>query len=101
MTVVDPDHFVRDYIHQSDVLAVLRAAARVEQEGHRVLNVGAGAAISTRMLLHSLRIEESRVIVREGVPSVNWADVSLMADALGVVPNQLPTRAWEAVTLAG
>lgn len=101
VTVVDPDHFVRDYIHQSDVLAVLRAAARVEQEGHRVLNVGAGAAISTRMLLHSLQIEESRVIVREGVPSVNWADISLMADALGVVPNQLPTRAWESVTLAG
>ena len=72
MTVVGPDYFVRDYIHQSDVLAVLRAAARVEQEGHRVLNVGAGAAISTRMLLDSLQIEESRVNVREGVPSVNW-----------------------------
>ena len=101
VTVVGPDHFVRDYVHQSDVLAVLRAAARDEQEGHRVLNVGAGAAISTRMLLDSLQIEESRVNVREGVPSVNWADISLMAAALGVVPNQLPTRAWESVTPAG
>ncbi|MFB9642861.1 NAD-dependent epimerase/dehydratase family protein [Agromyces lapidis] len=100
VTVVAPDRFVRDYIHQSDVLAVLRAAVGAEHAGHRVLNVGAGAAISTRMLLAGLQIDDARVVEKDGGPSFNWADISLLLETLGVVPGQGPTRDWESATRA-
>lgn len=99
-TVLAPDHFVRDYIHQGDVVSVLRAAADAEHSGHRVINVGAGAAVSTRVLLDRLQVEDSRVIVKDGGPSTNWADVSRMVDELGVVPSRIPTLAWESATLS-
>lgn len=101
VTVIAADRFVRDYIHQSDIVAVLRAATRLEHGGHRVLNVGAGAAISTRMLLDSLQIDDAVVIERDGPTSVNWADISRMTEVLGVVPRHSPTRAWESTTLSG
>ncbi|MFF2370071.1 NAD-dependent epimerase/dehydratase family protein [Agromyces sp. NPDC058110] len=99
VTVVAPDHFIRDYIHQQDVSAVLLAATNSKHQGHRVLNVGAGAAVSTRMLLQSLRVDGSSYIERAGAPSSSWADVSRMRSELGVSPTPYPTLAWESAHL--
>ena len=94
LAVVAPDLFVRDYIHQDDVVAVLRAAIAHPETGFRVLNVGAGVPVSTAMLLDRLDIPESCVVEQAGEASTNWADISRLTAVLGVTPRAMPDRSW-------
>lgn len=89
-----PDRFIRDYIHQDDLVDVLGAAIEHRDAGARVVNVGAGAAVSTRMLLEGIRPDPAAVIEAPGEPSVNWADISAMVRLFGVRPRAVPDRSW-------
>lgn len=99
--LVSPDLFVRDYIHQSDVVRVILAAlTRWEGGGYRVVNVGAGVPVSTRMMLSSLRIEDEAWVEVAGKESSNWSDNSLMRRTFGIAAHAVPTRAWTWADLA-
>lgn len=100
VSLVAPDAFVRDYIHQSDVVRAMVAALASSGGGHRTVNVGSGVAVSTRMLLEVLGVDGERVVELPGEPDVNWADVSRMNRILGFAPQSTPGPAWTAVDLA-
>jgi nucleoside-diphosphate-sugar epimerase len=89
-----PDCFIRDYIHQDDLIEVFRAAIGLRIPGARVVNVGAGAAVSTRMLVDQIHPDRAAVVEMPGDPSVNWADISKMMDLFGVLPRAIPDRTW-------
>lgn len=100
VTVTAPDAFVRDYVHQSDAVAVLLAAVRRGPTGERaVYNVGAGVPVSTRSLLAGLSIDRARIIEVPGEPSVSWADISLLRARYGLTPRGMPGPAWNGSTL--
>lgn len=92
--LVRPDSFVRDYIHQADVVRVVQAALERAEAGHRVYNVGAGAPVTTRSLLESLRIAEDAWVEVEGNASISWCDNHALVRSLGVTPRAMPSRAW-------
>lgn len=89
-----PDHFVRDYIHQDDLVDVLRAAIGSRAPGAHVLNVGAGIAVSTRMLLEEFGTDPALVQEKAGEPNCNWADITRLVRVLGVTPRAVPDRTW-------
>lgn len=95
VTVVGPDRFVRDFIHQQDLVDVLRAALEVRAPGHRVVNVGAGVPVTTRMLLERIEPDPRAVIEVEGGLNANWADTSRMRQLFGVQPRAVPDRTWD------
>lgn len=97
--LMNPDEFVRDYIHQSDVVRVLLAAVDRPGRGFRIFNVGAGAAVSTSMLLAGLEIPAESWSEVEGEASVNWSDNSAMVNEFEVHPRVMPTRAWASANL--
>ena len=92
--LVSPDLFVRDYIHQSDVVRVILAALTRCEPGYRVVNVGAGVPVSTRTMLSSLSVETDAWVEAPGRESSNWSNNSLMRRSFGVMPHSVPTRAW-------
>lgn len=94
VTLLPIDSFVRDYIHQADVVRSILAAQDRPQRGFRILNVGAGKPVSTRLLLESLRVPEENWIAIEGRTSSSWADNSAAVEWLGVKPDAVPTAAW-------
>jgi nucleoside-diphosphate-sugar epimerase len=95
-----PDRFVRDYIHQSDAIVMIRRALSVLPSRHRVVNVGAGVAVSTRMLLANLAVAEDRVVEVEGAPSWSWADVTRADEVFGTRATAVPTPEWAEPSLA-
>ncbi|WP_417562184.1 NAD-dependent epimerase/dehydratase family protein [Microbacterium sp.] len=100
VSLVAPDEFVRDYVHQSDLVSLLMASIAARHRGYRVLNAGAGVAVPTRLLIDSLAVPASSFVEHSGPPSVNWADMAMAIETLGVTPHALPTRAWAAPTLS-
>ncbi|WP_400994000.1 NAD-dependent epimerase/dehydratase family protein [Agromyces sp. GXQ0307] len=90
-----PDRFIRDYIHQDDLVDVLCAAIDHSTTGARVVNVGAGVAVSTRTLLERIAPDPSAVVESPGEPSFNWADISAMTRLFGVRPRAVPDRTWD------
>lgn len=92
--VVAPDRFVRDYVHQSDVVRALLASIDRPARGYRVVNVGAGVPVSTRRLLGGLQISDEAWIEVDGDPSVNWSDNRALTSMLGVQPRTMPDRSW-------
>ncbi|WP_308493263.1 NAD-dependent epimerase/dehydratase family protein [Microbacterium terrisoli] len=100
VTLVGPDAFVRDYVHQSDVVALLVASLTASHAGYRVLNAGAGVAVSTRDLIQRLAVPSSSYVERSGGPSVCWADMTRADQVLGVTVQRFPTRGWAAPILA-
>jgi len=92
--LISPDVFVRDYIHQADVVRVIMAATARPSRGYRLFNVGAGVPVSTRLLLRSLGIVDEAWIGSAGGSSMNWADTSAMIRAFGIRPLAIPTPAW-------
>lgn len=94
-TLLHPDGFVRDYIHQSDVVTAVQRASEVHEPGCRVLNVGAGAPVSTRRLVESLGIDDDAWVEVPGSDTVSWADNGALIRALRVRPRALPTREWD------
>ncbi len=99
-TLIHPDGFVRDYIHQSDVVRVVERAVEAREPGCRVLNVGAGEPVSTRRLVESLAIDDSAWVEAPGTDTFSWADNSSLTREFGVTPRALPTREWDRPHLA-
>jgi UDP-glucose 4-epimerase len=99
VTLVGPDVFVRDYIHQSDLVALLVAATDWPGAGLRVLNVGAGLAISTCDLVKRLAVPSSSYIERSGPVTASWADMTRTVRELGVIPHAGPTPDWAMPTI--
>ncbi|MGF6821587.1 UDP-glucose 4-epimerase [Microbacterium sp. ZKA21] len=95
VSLSEPDRFVRDYIHQDDLVDLVRASLTVASTGFRVVNLGAGIAVSTRMLLDSIRPSPDGFVVAPGPASSNWADVSAMHALLGMRPRAIPDRSWD------
>lgn len=95
VTVIGPDRFTRDYIHQDDVIEVLRIALEQNEPGHRIVNVGAGVPVTTRMLLERLEVDPAAVIELPGEVNANWADNSKMLRLFGVQPRSVPDRSWD------
>lgn len=95
VTLSEPDRFVRDYIHQDDLVDLVRASLTVASIGYRAVNLGAGIAVSTRTLLESIRPSQDGFVVVPGPASSNWADVSVMHALLGVQPRAIPNRSWD------
>lgn len=93
--LTEPDSFVRDYLHQDDVVDLLRASLTVASPGYRVVNLGAGVAVSTRMLLNSIRPRPDSFVVASGPMSSSWADVSEMRSLFGIQPRAMPDRSWD------
>lgn len=101
VTLVTIDSFIRDYIHQSDVVRSILAAHDRARPGHRTLNVGAGVPISTRELLRSLRIADDRWTEVEGRASTSSADIGAAVQWLGLRPEAGPTPDWAREDLGG
>lgn len=99
VTLTAPDRFVRDYIHQSDIVRVVLAALSDDRPGYRVINVGAGSPVTTTDLVASLDVPPESWVEVDGNGSYNWADNSRLKATLGVTPHVLPTRAWAAPQL--
>ncbi len=77
--------FVRDYVHVSDVVAAIRAAASVSlPERHLVFNVGSGVALSNLDVVAALGGERLNTVVVEWPRSYSVADVSRARPVLGV-----------------
>lgn len=95
VTVVGPDRFIRDFIHQDDLVEVLRAALAQRWPGHRVVNVGAGVPVTTRMLLDRIGPDPRAVIEVGGELNANWADNTLMRELLNVRLRAVPDRSWD------
>ena len=93
--LTEPDRFIRDYLHQDDLVALLRASLTVASPGYRVVNLGAGVAVSTRMLLNSIQPRPDSVVVAPGPMSSSWADVSEMRTLFGIQPRTMPDRGWD------
>jgi UDP-glucose 4-epimerase len=78
--------FVRDYVHVSDVVAAIRAAALVSlPEPHVVLNVGTGVALSNVDMVAALGGDRLNTAVVDWPRSYSVADVSRAHAVLGVV----------------
>ncbi len=93
--IVAADAFVRDYIHQSDVVDVLAAATvRGAMGPQTVMNVAAGAPVSTRALISRLGVDPAGIIERPGDFSSNWADVERLTAAFGIRPRANPSPSW-------
>lgn len=95
VTVVGPDRFVRDFIHQEDLVDVLRAALEACPPGHRVVNVGAGVPVTTRVLLERIEPDPAAIVEVAGELNINWADISQMLRLFGVRPRAVPDRSWD------
>ncbi|MCH6231719.1 NAD-dependent epimerase/dehydratase family protein [Microbacterium sp. CFH 31415] len=93
-TLIRPDSYVRDYIHQADVVNIILAAMDDPEPGYHLLNVGAGQPIPTRSLLSSLDISDSAWVEVDGEESSNWCDNAPLVRSFGIAPRVLPTRAW-------
>jgi nucleoside-diphosphate-sugar epimerase len=89
-----PDAFVRDYIHQSDVVRVILAAVAYAEPGYRTVNVGAGAPVSTRTLLTTLTVSGDSWFEVPGRTSVSWSDTRDLVRRFGVNPSAVPNRGW-------
>jgi UDP-glucose 4-epimerase len=100
-SLIAPDRFQRDYVHQSDAIAILRSAFTARPERYQVLNVGAGVAVTTRALVEDLEIAEDRFIELPGGPNSSWADVTRMTAVLGIRPQSGPTVHWAEPVLPG
>lgn len=94
VALTEPDRFVRDYIHQSDAIAMIRSAMSTPVGGSHVLNLGSGVAVSTRMLLERLGITADRFVEAPGEPSWSWADVARAAEILGTRATASPDPRW-------
>ena len=95
-----PDTFIRDYIHQWDVIAAVRAAMATAA-GFRIINVGSGVPVSTNLLLELLGVHASHVVHVPGDGSASWADVSRIRSELRLEPQAPPSRDWALATLPG
>ncbi|MEV7608320.1 NAD-dependent epimerase/dehydratase family protein [Microbacterium sp. NPDC089320] len=95
------DSFVRDYIHQADVVRSILAAHERARPGYRTLNVGAGVPISTRQLLRSLDVSDDSWIEIDGPVSSSWADIAAAVRCLGVRPVAVPSPDWAGNDPAG
>ncbi len=93
-TLIRPDSYVRDYIHQEDLVNVILAAMDDPEPGYHLLNVGAGQPIPTRSLLRSLDIPDGAWVEVDGEDSRNWCDNTALVRRFGIAPRVLPTRAW-------
>lgn len=89
-----PDSFVRDYVHQSDVLSALLASIPDRSGEFRVLNVGAGVPVSSRALVDSLQVSSECWVEVPGQESVSWCDNTALIEAFGFTPSSMPTRNW-------
>lgn len=94
VTLSEPDRFVRDYIHQSDVVAVIRAVLASRREGFEIFNVAAGAAVSSRMLISRLGVDAASILEKPGQPSTSWANISQLIRTFDIVPHSSPTAEW-------
>lgn len=98
VTLVEPDHFIRDYIHQSEAASLILMATELRRPGYFVVNVGAGVPVSTRRLLASLDVVAPYTEI-SGPSTSSWADTHRMSRTFGLQPTALPTRQWAATHL--
>ncbi|WP_206476938.1 NAD(P)-dependent oxidoreductase [Microbacterium sp. KRD172] len=98
VSVTGADTFVRDYMYQDDLVAILRKAIRLRRPGTQVVNVGTGYAVTTRELLTTLEIEPDAYVETSGEVNSSWADNSRMIQLFGVVPRPKPDRSWDSVS---
>jgi UDP-glucose 4-epimerase len=94
VTLRGPNAFVRDYVHQSDVLQAIARACAIQVSGFLSINVGTGCPVSSSDLLALLDVDTGSYSIQSGEPSYNWADTSLLERTLGVRAASPPTRDW-------
>lgn len=95
VTVFAADEFTRDYVHQDDLIEVFSAAIDTAGRGTRVVNVGAGVPVTTRMLLERLQVDPRSYSETEGSGSASWADISELVRVFGILPRAVPDRSWD------
>lgn len=94
VSIVAADDFTRDYVHQDDLVEVFGAAIAMPRTGVTVLNVGAGAPVTTRVLLERLQIDPRTYVETEGHGDTSWADISELNRVLGIRPRAVPDSSW-------
>lgn len=93
-TLTNPDGFVRDYVHQADVVRAVVAASELSAEGYRVVDVAGGVPVSTRLLLSSLSIPDTVWIESDGPSSISWSASTALRRDFGIVPRSVPDPSW-------
>lgn len=96
--LVRPDSFVRDYVHQADVVRVVMDAIAHKQPGYQIFNVGAGVPVTSRQLLDTLQVQDDAWVEVDGDASECWADNTALVRRFGLSPLAVPTRAWRLPT---
>jgi nucleoside-diphosphate-sugar epimerase len=92
----NPDGFVRDYVHVSDVVQAFVAAADSEiGVGHLRINVGSGEPTSSRRLVTLIdRIRPVHVREEPGADDRVWADLARARSTLGLAPRREIDGGW-------
>ena len=77
--IVNPDHYMRDYIHYTDVIEVIKRAVDQELEvGEYTVNVGSGVIRNTSSIIHYLQtsgICPNYEVEHKAGASVSWANI--------------------------
>jgi nucleoside-diphosphate-sugar epimerase len=94
-----PRSFVRDYVHQADVVRAVRAATKRAAPGFGVFNVGAGVPVTTAALLESLGVRDDAWVEIPGPASTSWCSNTAMVDEFGFTPLAVPTPSWNLPTV--
>lgn len=85
--VYDTAHFVRDYVHVTDVARAFAAAVMEDKSGYALVNVGTGIGTSNAALLAAQGARGTPEPVEPGFLSVSVADLTAQLEVLGIGPS--------------
>jgi nucleoside-diphosphate-sugar epimerase len=88
--LIDPEHFVRDYVNINDLMKVFRAFVETKFSGFNIYNVASGHSYSTKEILQLLKENGFRPfykITTDNSPTYSLADISRLQELIGFVPS--------------